>query len=218
VPDFARDFDKAFDRLDPPDKKGRRSNYVTLHALREALPRYDRKTFDAELNKLRRAQRYSLDASDGRHARMTRAEQAAGIEEAGELLVYVAQVRAPIENPSSPIKASTAGAFYSDGLKDHFVAQDLDLDLVALARKVLAGEDRYAVVRAAVDVYLREAEEAGAKEGWIEQNAELIEEVWRDENTEGEALYREWLRGWRDGTIEAVSAELPIDELIERDD
>ncbi|WP_437580079.1 hypothetical protein [Sorangium sp. So ce887] len=85
---FAARFDAAFAALDR-DAGGH--NYVTLHALRAALPDVPRAVFDAELAALRRQRRYSLDPSDGRHHQMAEAERDAGIMEAGNLLVYVAQ-------------------------------------------------------------------------------------------------------------------------------
>ncbi|WP_437649861.1 hypothetical protein [Sorangium sp. So ce362] len=85
---FTDRFDAAFAALDR-DAGGH--NYVTLHALRAALPDVSRAVFDAELAALRRQRRYSLDPSDGRHHQMAEAERDAGIMEAGNLLVYVAQ-------------------------------------------------------------------------------------------------------------------------------
>ncbi|WP_437317334.1 hypothetical protein [Sorangium sp. So ce385] len=85
---FAARFDAAFTALDR-DSGG--NNYVTLRALRAALPDVPRATFDAELAALRRQRRYSLDPSDGRHHQMAEAEREAGILEAGNLLVYVAR-------------------------------------------------------------------------------------------------------------------------------
>ncbi|CAN95568.1 hypothetical protein sce5405 [Sorangium cellulosum So ce56] len=85
---FADRFDAAFSSL---DRASGRLNYVTLHALRAALPDIPRDTFDAELGALRRQRRYSLDPSDGRHHQMAEAERDAGIMEAGNLLVYVAR-------------------------------------------------------------------------------------------------------------------------------
>ncbi|WP_437708430.1 hypothetical protein WMF45_30145 [Sorangium sp. So ce448] len=87
---FADRFDAAFSSL---DRASGRLNYVTLHALRAALPDIPRDTFDTELGALRRQRRYSLDPSDGRHHQMAEAERDAGIMEAGNLLVYVAQRR-----------------------------------------------------------------------------------------------------------------------------
>ncbi|WP_437766018.1 hypothetical protein WMF27_26775 [Sorangium sp. So ce281] len=85
---FADRFDAAFSSL---DRASGRLNYVTLHALRTALPDIPRATFDEELGALRRQRRYSLDPSDGRHHQMAEAERDAGIKEAGNLLVYVAR-------------------------------------------------------------------------------------------------------------------------------
>ncbi|WP_437926816.1 hypothetical protein WMF37_48585 [Sorangium sp. So ce291] len=85
---FAERFDAAFTALDR-DAGGH--NYVTLRALRAALPDVPRAVFDAELAALRRQRRYSLDPSDGRHHQMADAEREAGIMEAGNLLVYVAR-------------------------------------------------------------------------------------------------------------------------------
>ncbi|WP_437275147.1 hypothetical protein WME90_28300 [Sorangium sp. So ce375] len=85
---FADRFDAAFSSL---DRASGRLNYVTLHALRAALPDVPRAAFDAELAALRRQRRYSLDPSDGRHHQMAEAERDAGIMEAGNLLVYVAR-------------------------------------------------------------------------------------------------------------------------------
>ncbi|WP_199693804.1 hypothetical protein, partial [Sorangium cellulosum] len=85
---FAARFDAAFSAL---DRDGGGNNYVTLRALRAALPDVPRAVFDAELAALRRQRRYSLDPSDGRHHQMADAEREAGILEAGNLLVYVAR-------------------------------------------------------------------------------------------------------------------------------
>ncbi|WP_437621951.1 hypothetical protein [Sorangium sp. So ce1151] len=85
---FAERFDAAFTAL---DRGAGGHNYVTLRALRAALPDVPRAVFDAELAALRRQRRYSLDPSDGRHHQMADAEREAGIMEAGNLLVYVAR-------------------------------------------------------------------------------------------------------------------------------
>lgn len=86
---FAADFQAAFTAND------RGFNYVTLLAMRQALPQYTRAQFDAELRILRGAggapRLFTLDASDGRHVRMTEEERAAGIHEVGNNLVYVAR-------------------------------------------------------------------------------------------------------------------------------
>src|SRR5205085_6186461 len=58
-PDFARLFEQAFDRL---DRERGSHNLVSLVALRRALP-VGRAAFDAELQRLRRAGRYSRSAA-----------------------------------------------------------------------------------------------------------------------------------------------------------
>lgn len=85
---FEARFDAAFTAL---DRATGDRNYVTLRALRDALPDVPRDAFDAALAALRRARRYSLDPSDGRHHQVSEAEREAGITEAGHLLVYVAR-------------------------------------------------------------------------------------------------------------------------------
>ena len=57
--------------------------------LRRALP-FDRATFDAGLDALRRAGRYTLSAAEGRYG-ITPEEQEAGIVEDGTLLLYVSR-------------------------------------------------------------------------------------------------------------------------------
>jgi hypothetical protein len=85
---FAERFDEAFAAL---DRASGSNNYVTLDALRGRLGDLSRADFDAGLSQLRRARKYSLDPSDGRHRQMTEAERVAGIMENGNLLVYVAR-------------------------------------------------------------------------------------------------------------------------------
>lgn len=63
-------------------------NYVLLSDWRAALPELARGDFDSALDELRRDRRVSLDASDGRHDRLTEEQLAQGIEEAGQTLVY----------------------------------------------------------------------------------------------------------------------------------
>jgi len=99
---FARRFDKAFDALDAENGG---YNFVKLLALREALADVPRAVFDAELNALRRAWRYTLSPSEGRHQQSTEAERAAGIREHGHLLVYVERRRDQDPSPSAPPKA-----------------------------------------------------------------------------------------------------------------
>jgi hypothetical protein len=89
--DFAQRFAAAFDRL---DRESGSQNYVTLYALRAALPDVFRADFDAGLNELRRgkSRTFTLDSSDGRHGRLGQPELDAGIAEQGNLLVYVARI------------------------------------------------------------------------------------------------------------------------------
>jgi hypothetical protein len=87
---LAARFSHAFDQL---NEQSGRENYVSLYALRRALDDVPRAEFDACLRALRREQRFTLDASDGRHHRLTDEERDAGISEAGNLLVYVARKR-----------------------------------------------------------------------------------------------------------------------------
>jgi len=78
----------TFDHIDAKTGKG---NYVTLYALREALPGVPRGDFDQAVNELRIARKVSLDSADGRHVRISPAEQAAAIVEDGDRLVYMAR-------------------------------------------------------------------------------------------------------------------------------
>jgi hypothetical protein len=83
--EFTRMFDDAFDRLE----RQRGHNFVSLVDLRRAVP-VDRQTFDAGLQSMRRAGRYSLSAAEGRDG-VTPEEQAAGIRDDGSLLLYVSR-------------------------------------------------------------------------------------------------------------------------------
>jgi hypothetical protein len=83
--DFARAFEEAFDRLD----RQRGHNFVSLVELRQAL-RADRPTFDAGLQALRRAGRFTLSAAEGRDG-ISPEENQAGIREDGSLLLYVSR-------------------------------------------------------------------------------------------------------------------------------
>jgi hypothetical protein len=85
--DFAARFDQAFAAL---DRAAGGYNYVTLRALRSALPDVPRAKFDEGLAALRRSRRYTLDPA---HGTMTKADRDAGIMEAGNLLMYVARRR-----------------------------------------------------------------------------------------------------------------------------
>jgi hypothetical protein len=86
--DFESRFEAAFARLDR--EQGER-NYVLLHGLRSLLADVPREQFDAQLMRLRRERRFTLDPSDGRHDRLTQEQLDAGIVEAGNRLVYVAK-------------------------------------------------------------------------------------------------------------------------------
>jgi hypothetical protein len=85
-PGFVWAFDQAFRRL---EQRQRIPNFVSLVDLRRALP-FDRATFDAGLDALRRAGRYTLSAAEGRYG-ITPEEQEAGIVEDGTLLLYVSR-------------------------------------------------------------------------------------------------------------------------------
>lgn len=84
--DFAQRFDEAFARL---DREHGSHNHVSLVALRRAVP-VERAAFDAALQQLRRAGRYSLSAAEGRHG-LSADEQNAGIPEDGSLLLFVSR-------------------------------------------------------------------------------------------------------------------------------
>jgi len=88
VRDFARDFARAFERL---DRASGNNNYVLLHDLRRALPDIDRTEFDSRLKELRLAKQFTLDSPDGRHVRLTPEQLDAGIREGSSNLVYVAR-------------------------------------------------------------------------------------------------------------------------------
>jgi hypothetical protein len=87
--DFADAFERAFAEL---AQAGRGLNFVKLHALRAALPGYDRAAFDAGLRELRLAGRFALDPAEGTHDRLTDEERASGITEGGSRLVYCRRV------------------------------------------------------------------------------------------------------------------------------
>lgn len=87
---FEADFRAAFARL---DAQGGHRNFLLLHDLRAALPQYGRTAFDRGLNGLRRRRRYTLEAAEGIHSPLSDAEKAAGIVEAGLLLVYCRMLR-----------------------------------------------------------------------------------------------------------------------------
>jgi hypothetical protein len=84
--DFAHRFDEAFVRL---DRERGGHNHVSLVELRRAVP-MERAAFDAGLQHLRRAGRYTLSAAEGRHG-LRADEQDAGIAEEGSLLLFVSR-------------------------------------------------------------------------------------------------------------------------------
>jgi hypothetical protein len=83
--DFAALFEETFTRL---DRESGCQNFLKLHALRRALPQFDRQAFDLGLRELRLAGRFALDSSDGNVVSLSTEEREAGIREAGSLLVY----------------------------------------------------------------------------------------------------------------------------------
>ena len=84
--DFAALFDAAFDRLDR--QKGSH-NLVSLLDLRPAVAA-GRAAFDAGLQQLRRAGRYTLSTAEGRHG-VSPEERTAGLVEEGALLLFVSK-------------------------------------------------------------------------------------------------------------------------------
>jgi hypothetical protein len=84
--DFAQRFDEAFARL---EREHGSHNHVNLAVLRRAVP-VERGVFDAGLQQLRRAGRYSLSAAEGRHG-ISAEERDAGIHEDGSLLLFVSR-------------------------------------------------------------------------------------------------------------------------------
>lgn len=81
--DFAELFAAAFERLDQGD------NWVRLVDLRNALHVYDRETFDAALQAVRRERLFGLEGAEGRHRTPTEEELAAAIYEHGRALLFV---------------------------------------------------------------------------------------------------------------------------------
>jgi hypothetical protein len=89
-PAFASAFEREFERI---DRQHGNHNIVLLRALREALPDVPRDDFDAGLNALRLAKRFTLESSDGRHAQLADEDFAAGVRDGGTLLVYASRRR-----------------------------------------------------------------------------------------------------------------------------
>jgi hypothetical protein len=87
---FGTAFEEAFDRL---DRQHQSHNRVSMLELRRALPA-PRAVFDAGLDALRQARRFTLSAAEGRHS-LRPEEQEAGIIEDGTLLLYVSRRNAP---------------------------------------------------------------------------------------------------------------------------
>jgi hypothetical protein len=86
--DFPAAFQQAFDVL---DRQGGGHNFVSLIALREALP-VGREPFDRGLRELRQAGAYTLSAAEGRDG-ISPEEREAGIAEEGSLLLFVSRNR-----------------------------------------------------------------------------------------------------------------------------
>jgi hypothetical protein len=82
---FGRSFDEAFQRIE----RQRGHNFVSLVDLRRAVP-VDRHAFDAGLEVLRRAGRFTLSGAEGRDG-LVPEQREAGIEEDGSLLLYVSR-------------------------------------------------------------------------------------------------------------------------------
>jgi hypothetical protein len=86
--DFAARFHAAFEQL---DEQNGSHNFVSLVDLRRALP-VERSGFDEGLRQLRQTAQYTLSGAEGRHG-VTPAEQEAGVNEHGTLLLYVSRRR-----------------------------------------------------------------------------------------------------------------------------
>ncbi len=84
--DFAERFDEAFARL---DRQHGAHNHVSLVELRQSMA-MERAAFNAGLQQLRRAGRYSLSAAEGRDG-LDAAERDAAISEDGSLLLFVSR-------------------------------------------------------------------------------------------------------------------------------
>jgi hypothetical protein len=85
---FAAEFDSAFDRV---KKQTPPHTPITLLALRNAMPQYDRTTFDAGLRELRLANKFTLNSHEGGSALLGDAELDAGIQEGSSKLVYISR-------------------------------------------------------------------------------------------------------------------------------
>jgi hypothetical protein len=87
--DFASAFDAAFGRL---DRSSGSHNFVSLADLRPALAAWSREEFDRELRELRIAGRFELAGAESVNG-LGPEDRAAGIQEAGSLLLYVSRRR-----------------------------------------------------------------------------------------------------------------------------
>ncbi len=84
--EFDRRFSEAFDRL---NRQRGNLGLVSLAELRRELG-VERGLFDRELQRLRRARQYTLQAAEGRHP-LTEEERQAGLLEDGSLLLFVSR-------------------------------------------------------------------------------------------------------------------------------
>lgn len=84
--EFPHRFEQAFARLDAE----KRANLVSLHDLRTALSEYPRETFDAALKLLRKPPQFRLTGVQGGPG-TTPEMIAAGIQESGDLFLFVAR-------------------------------------------------------------------------------------------------------------------------------
>lgn len=85
--EFERRFEESFSRL---DRAQGGHNFVSLAALRRELDRFERAEFDAYLQQLRKAQRFTLSEGQSKQG-IPGDERAAGIVEGGNLLTYVSR-------------------------------------------------------------------------------------------------------------------------------
>ncbi|WP_182870934.1 hypothetical protein [Stieleria mannarensis] len=85
---FSQQFDAAFEQL---DREQGSYNFVNLAALRAALPSYSREEFDSQLRQLRLSRRIRLSGAENRND-VSPQQRAAGIQEAGSLLLYAQRI------------------------------------------------------------------------------------------------------------------------------
>lgn len=84
--DLQADFDTAF-RASP----GFDRNYVLIADLRDRMPQYTREEFDRGWRGLVKMGRYTGDAADGRHVRLTREQLAGGYTDGGGTVHYASR-------------------------------------------------------------------------------------------------------------------------------